>query len=75
MGTNSRGEFSMSATHYTAGLEARPRNSFFGSISNAFAILGAARNAAAAANNGRLPAPADLRVLGIDAKAFDGVRF
>ncbi|MFM9859964.1 hypothetical protein RUR49_16005 [Pseudoxanthobacter sp. M-2] len=64
----------MSATHYTAGLEARPRNSFFGGIGTMFAILGAARNASAAAQAGRRPAASDLRVLGIDPKSFDGVR-
>ena len=65
----------MSATHYAAGFEARPRRSFFGGIGTMFAILGAARNASAAAEAGHRPAAADLRILGIDAKAFDGVRF
>jgi len=65
----------MSATHYTSGLEARPRNGFFRSVGTMFAILGAARNASAAAQAGYRPAAADLRVLGIDPKSFDGVRF
>jgi hypothetical protein len=65
----------MSVTHYAPGFEARPRNGFFGGIGNMFSILGAARNAAAAAEAGRRPAMADLKILGIDPKAFDGVRF
>ncbi len=48
---------------------------FFGGIGTMFAILGAARNASAAAQAGRRPAASDLRVLGIDPKSFDGVRF
>ena len=50
----------MSATHYTSGLEARPRNGFFSSFGNMFAILGAARSAAFAAKSGRRPDRADL---------------
>lgn len=65
----------MSATHYTPGFEARPRNGFFGGLGSMFSILGAARNAAAAAKAGRRPDAEDLRILGIDAKSFDGVRF
>ncbi len=65
----------MSATHVTAGPSARSRTSFFGGIGAMFSILGAARNAAAAAEAGRRPAMADLKILGIDPKAFDGVRF
>jgi hypothetical protein len=75
MGATATGDFPMSATHYTTGLRARPRNGFFSSVGTLFAILGAARSAAHAAKSGRRPDMDDLRVLGIDPKSFDGVRF
>jgi hypothetical protein len=65
----------MSAPHPIAGPPSRPRNGFFRSVGSMLAVFGAARNAAAAAEAGRRPDKADLRLLGIDPTAFDGVRF
>lgn len=50
--------------------QSAPTTGLFAGIASFFAIFGAAIKASAAVENGRKPASADLRTLGIDPKAF-----